>query len=106
MNEKVDVEIARRRLSIEIEGLTAFEIHAIAASVDEKIKDVEASYPKVADTSKLAIYAALELATELYKLQQAQSTNHNALENTIDRITGHLQETLTAVGAPAEAVSE
>ena len=103
MNEKVDVVIAGRRLQVEVEGLLPMEIASIATIVNEKLTEVQGLYPKVVDTSKLAIYTAFCLAVELYKLQQAEKTNHNALENTLDHISKALQQSLAAAGAAPEA---
>jgi cell division protein ZapA (FtsZ GTPase activity inhibitor) len=102
MNEKVQVEIARRRLEVEIEGLTPIEINHIANMVNEKLEDAQRLNPRMADTSKLAIHALLYMGAELYKLQQADSTSHKALENTLDHIGKTLQQTLAAAGAEAE----
>lgn len=103
MNEKVEVEIARRRLWVEVEGLTPLEINTIANTVNEKIEEAQQQNPKLADTSKLAIYALLNLAADIYKLQQAESTNRKVLENTLDHISKTLQQSLTAAGALAES---
>jgi cell division protein ZapA (FtsZ GTPase activity inhibitor) len=102
MNEKVPVEIARRRLEVEIEGLTPIEINHIANMVNEKLEDAQRLNPRIADTSKLAIYALLQMGAELYKLQQADSTSHKALENTLDHIDKALQQALEATGAEGQ----
>ena len=102
MNEKVQVEIARRRLEVEIEGLTPIEINHISNMVTEKLDEAQRLNPKTADTSKLAIYALLYMGAELYKLQQSDSTNHKALENTLDHISKTLQQSLDAAGVPAQ----
>ncbi|MBI5240615.1 MAG: cell division protein ZapA [Elusimicrobia bacterium] len=102
MNEKVSVEIARRRLEVEIEGLTPMEITIIANMVNEKLDEAQRLNQKVADTSKLAIYALLYMGAELYRLQQAESTNRKALENTLDHIGKSLQEALDAARVPAQ----
>ncbi len=106
MNEKVDVEIAGRRLMVEMEDLTPFEINAIANQVNEKFTEVQGAYTKVADTAKLAIYTALYLGADLYKLKQADSTNHKAIENTLDHIGKTLEQTLTAIGTQTTVESE
>ena len=106
MNEKVEIEIAKRRFMVEIEGLTPFEINAVANRVNEKFEEIQGAYPKVADTSKLAIYTALYLAVDLYKREQADSTSHKAIENTLDHIGRTLQETLTALGPSTTVESE
>jgi cell division protein ZapA (FtsZ GTPase activity inhibitor) len=100
MNEKVPVEIARRRLEVEIEGLTPMEISLIAGMVNEKLDEAARLNPKVADTSKLAIHALLYMGAELYKLQQAESTSRKAMENTLDHIGKSLQDALAAAGTP------
>ncbi len=102
MNEKVDVEIANRRLTIEVEGLIAMEISGIARMVQEKYEEIQNLYPKVVDSSKLAIYTALHLAIDLHQLKQHESTNRLVLENTLDHIDKTLQQTLAAAGAAAE----
>jgi cell division protein ZapA (FtsZ GTPase activity inhibitor) len=99
MNEKVDVEIAHRRLTVEVEGLMPMEIASIARKVNEKYEEVQSLYPKVVDSSKLAIYTALHLAIDLHQLEQHESTSRMALENTIDHIGKTLQQTLIAVGS-------
>jgi cell division protein ZapA (FtsZ GTPase activity inhibitor) len=102
MNEKVDIEIAHRRLTIEVEGLMPMEISSIARKVNEKYEEVQSLYPKVVDSSKLAMYTALYLAIDLYQLEQHESTNRMALENTLDNIGKVLQKSLAATGSAAE----
>ena len=103
MNEKVDVEIAKRRLTVEVEGLMPMEISGIAKKVNDKYEEVQNLYPKVVDSSKLAIYTAFHLAIDLYQLEQYESTNRMALENTLDKIGKTLQDTLTVAGATTDA---
>jgi len=102
MGEKVEIEIAGRRLAVAIEDLAPIEITVIANMVNEKLEEAQRLNPKMADTSKLAIHALLYMGAELYKLQQADSTSHKALENTLDHIGKTLQQTLAAAGAEAE----
>ena len=102
MNERVDVEIGRRRLSLDIEGLLPIEITGIAEMVNEKLKEVERKYPQVVDTYKLNIYALIELAAELYKREQAESMNKKVLENSINRIEESLAKSLAVAGEPVE----
>jgi cell division protein ZapA (FtsZ GTPase activity inhibitor) len=102
MNEKVDVEIAKRRLTVEVEGLMPMEIAGIAKKVNDKYEEVQHLYPKVVDSGKLAIYTALHLAIDLHQLEQHESTNRMALENTLDKIGKTLQQTLAAAGAEAQ----
>ena len=102
MYEKVQVEIARRRFEVEIEGLTPIEINHIANMVNEKLEDAQ-RLTRIADSSRLAIHVLLHTCAELYKIKQAEDTSHKALENTLDRIGKTLEQALTAVGSSAEA---
>ena len=70
MDDKVEVEIANRRLAVEIAGLTPMEIHSVADMVNEKLNETRLLNPKVVDTAKLAIFALLHLAADLYRIQQ------------------------------------
>ena len=41
MNEKVEIEIAKRRMTVEMEGLLPMQIQALANTVSEKIRQAE-----------------------------------------------------------------
>src|SRR5690349_17509600 len=94
MNEKVDIEIARRKLTIDIEGLTPIEINALAQKVDEKIKEIAEEYPNIADSSKLAILAALHFAVDLSRIREARDTESRAIEHKIEELVLSLQTAL------------
>jgi len=96
MNDKVAVEIAGRKLELEIEGLMPMQISLIAAQVDEKIKETKRLHPKEVDTFKLFIHTLVHQEAALFKLQDADSTNRKAVENTLDRIATALQKSLDA----------
>ncbi len=96
MNEKVDVEIFRRRLTIEIEGLTPMEIQVMAQKVNDKLVEVEEKYPKIADSQKLAIIAILEMSVEQAKEREAHDTFTRAMEHKIEELTVSLQSALAA----------
>lgn len=98
MNEKVDIEIFKRRLSVEIEGLTPMQISALATVVNDKMIEVAGQHKNIADSSKLAILTALNLAAELSKIQDAQSTALRVLEHDADHITLMLKTALAAAG--------
>ncbi|MCX5796487.1 MAG: cell division protein ZapA [Elusimicrobia bacterium] len=102
MNEKIPVIIAGLHLEVEVEGLLQMEVSSIANLVNDKLEEVKALYPNVVDTRRLAVYTALYVAIDLYKLQQAESTNRKATENTLDHIDKTLQQTLKAAGVEAE----
>lgn len=96
MNEKVDIEIFKRRLTVEMEGLTPIEIGELARKVHERMSDMAARHPHIADSSKLAILAALSLAADLYHLKQAKSTDERALETKLEKIAHSLRAALAA----------
>lgn len=95
MNEKVDIEIFRRRLTVEMEGLTPLEIDALARKVHEHMTEIGARYKEIADSSKLAILATLHLAAELEQTRQARSTEKTALERKVEELTLILRASLT-----------
>lgn len=96
MNDKVDIEIFRRKLTVEIEGLTPFEINAIAQKVHDKMDEMASQNTKIADSSKLAILAALSFAIELAKVNEARDTESRALEHKVEELTLSLQTALSA----------
>ena len=98
MNDKVDVEIFRRRLTIEMEGLTPIEINSLAQKVDEKIKEISGQNDKVADSSKLAILTALAYAADLERERTAHETQRLFLERKIDDLSHALESALSAAG--------
>lgn len=96
MNEKVDIEVFKRRLTVEMEGLTPIEIGELARQVHEKMSEMAARHPNIADSSKLAILTALALSADLYHLKQAKSTDERALENKLEKITHTLRAALAS----------
>lgn len=96
MNEKVDIEICRRRLTVEMEGLTQLEIISLGQLVDAKITEVTRANDKVADTSKLAILAALEFAAELTQLKDTHETTKRMAELKIAELAHELRGALAS----------
>jgi cell division protein ZapA (FtsZ GTPase activity inhibitor) len=97
MNEEVEIEIQRRRLKVEIEGLTEMEIHALARQVDDKMTQIAAE-SKIADSSKLAILTALTLAADLEKLSQLRETDRRIIQNKTDNLALVLKKGLADAG--------
>lgn len=97
MNEKVDIQIFRRRLTIEMEGLTPLEIKALATRVDEKMQELHEHNRGVADSSLLAILTALHFAADLEKLQDGRQTEQLALEKKVEELTLALRSALSHV---------
>lgn len=96
MNDKVDIEIFRRKLTVEIEGLTPMEISALASKVSQKMDDIAAQNPKIGDSGKLAILAALEFAIEHAKVKEAHETLTRAMEHKIEELAVSLQSALSS----------
>ncbi|MBI5202955.1 MAG: cell division protein ZapA [Elusimicrobia bacterium] len=79
LNEKVDIEIRRYKLTVEMEGLTPIEINALAGLVGDKMKEIEKD-SNIVDTYKLALLTALEFAGEVVRLKE-QIDNQKRLED-------------------------
>ncbi|MBI4348074.1 MAG: cell division protein ZapA [Elusimicrobia bacterium] len=79
INDKVDLEIRRYKLTVEMEGLTPIEINSLAQLVSEKMKEIEKD-SNVVDSYKLALLTALELAGEVTRLK-TQLENQRLLED-------------------------
>jgi cell division protein ZapA (FtsZ GTPase activity inhibitor) len=97
LNEKVDIEIGRRRLTVEMEGWTPLHIINLAKKVSDKMAEVEAHNSKIADTSKLAILTALDFAAELSRLHEAHDTEKRILENKVEELLLQLQKALSVL---------
>ena len=96
MNEKVDVLIYRRRLTIEMEGLTPMEILALAGEVTAKMEQVAAQDKKLADSSKIATLAALDLAADLMRLRDKTDTETRTVEHKLESMSLALSDALSA----------
>lgn len=95
MNEKVSVRIAKRDLSIEMEGLTELEILALAKNVDDKIASVSHAYKQV-DSHKILILVALEYAADLTQARNTYETAKLVAEQKITQLALSLQSSLGA----------
>jgi cell division protein ZapA (FtsZ GTPase activity inhibitor) len=101
LNEKVEVQIGTRRLVVEIEGLTPIEINALAQKVSARMSELQQQNNKVADTSKIALLVALSLAADLDKEVRGHEMTRRMLENSAERLSQSLRESLDA-DEPAE----
>ncbi len=68
LNDKVDIEIYGRKITVEMEGFNQLEVNALANKVDERMRQI-AKESRVVDSSKLAILTALEIAAEYERLK-------------------------------------
>lgn len=98
MNEKVDVEVFKRRLTLEMDGHTPLEISQFASQVSEKMREISARHKTIVDSSKLAILTAIEFAAELSKSQAQQDTSRRVFEHKIEQLTDALKAALAAAG--------
>lgn len=92
-NDKVDVEIYGRKMTIEMEGLSELEVNALANKVDERMRQI-AKESKIVDSSKLAILTALEVAAEHEKLRARLEGLGEAEERHLDGMIVALEKAL------------
>jgi cell division protein ZapA (FtsZ GTPase activity inhibitor) len=98
MNEKVEVQIGTRRLVVEIEGLMPMEISALAQRVSDRMAELHQQHSKIADTSKIALLVALSFAADFDKEHAAHETTKRMLENSAERLSQSLRDSLAAGG--------
>ena len=63
------VEIRRRSMYIENDGLNPEELRSVIEQVERRMAQIE-EREKLMDTSKIATIAAVEIAIELHKLKK------------------------------------
>ncbi|MBI4370770.1 MAG: cell division protein ZapA [Elusimicrobia bacterium] len=100
MNEKVEIQIGARRLLVEIEGLTPIEINGLAQQVSERLDELHRQNSKIADSSKIALLAALSFAADLDKERSAHDMTRRLLENKAEQLSSALRESLETGAAP------
>ncbi len=93
LNEKVDVVIAGRKFTIEMEGLSQLEISSIAQLVNDRMEQIKEEQ-KVVDSSKLAIMTALEIAAELQKLKSKMEDFDAVERRKVDKMLVSLSKVL------------
>ncbi|HVE12006.1 MAG TPA: cell division protein ZapA [Elusimicrobiota bacterium] len=96
LNEKVDIEVGGRRLTVEMEGLTELEISNLARMVHQRMEDIRAHNSKVVDTQKLAILTALELAADVQRLKAQLEEISGVEERRLDKMLVSLENALDA----------
>jgi cell division protein ZapA (FtsZ GTPase activity inhibitor) len=103
VNEKVEVQIGTRRLTVEIEELTPIEITVLAGRVNERMLEMQKQHPNTADSSKIALIVALSFAADLDKEARAHEMTRRMLENSADRLSQSLRDSLDAGGTKEES---
>lgn len=66
--EKVDVEVARRKFTVERDDLDAFQILAVSKELERRLAELQ-SRTGVVDTGRLAVMLALDVACDMKRLQ-------------------------------------
>ena len=92
-NNEAVITIRKRQYSMSVDGLTEMEIGGIADQVEKKMGEIEKK-TNIPDTSKLAVMAAMEFATELYNLKQKSENIREADSRKIDELVAMLEKTL------------
>lgn len=93
LNEKVDIEIRRYKLTVEMEGLTQLEVNSLAQMVSEKMTEIEKD-SNVVDTYKLALLTALEFAGEITRLKSQQDNQRMMEDRKLDEMIVAVQNSL------------
>ena len=87
---ETQVTIKGRSLTLSVDGLGPLEIMTIANQVVKKIEEIEEK-TQIPDTSKLALLAAFEFATDLYNLKQKSETSLEADSRKLDELVEKLE---------------
>lgn len=93
LNEKVDIEIRRYKLTVEMEGLTQLEVNSLAQMVSERMGEIEKD-SNVVDTYKLALLTALEFAGEITRLRSQQDNQRMMEDRKLDEMIVAVQNSL------------
>ena len=94
MNEKVEIQIGNRRLSVEMEDLLPMQISALAQLVTDRMAEIQKQHNKTADTSKLYILVMMSFAADYERERHANETMRRAIDSTAERLTESLRESL------------
>lgn len=92
-NNEAVIKIRGRSIAMAVDGLTELEIGNIADQVEKKMAEIEEK-TKIADTSKLAVMAALEFASALYNLKQKSENTAEADSRKIEDLVAKLESAL------------
>lgn len=95
INERVDIEVYGRRLTVELEGLTQLEVHSMALELTQKMASL-AKETEIVDSSKLAILCALETLAQLRQLQAQHEGIKRGEERQLEQMIASLQGALSA----------
>ena len=92
-NNEALIKIRGRSIAMAVDGLTELEIGNIADQVEKKMAEIEEK-TNIADTSKLAVMAALEFAAKLYNLKQKSENTTEADSRKIEDLVAKLESAM------------
>jgi len=93
LNEKAEIEVYGRKLTVQLEGLTLLEINALAQQLTERM-DKAFRESDIADSHKLAIVAALQILDETNRVKAQQEVVKNAEDRVLDQMISSLESVL------------
>lgn len=71
-------------------------LQELADIVDRKMRDIGGQIPSLADTGKIAVLAALNLADDLLQCQQQQEGERTEIMEKVTELTEELEQALEA----------
>ncbi|MFA6318191.1 MAG: cell division protein ZapA [Elusimicrobiota bacterium] len=98
MKDTYEIEIRKRRLAVEVEGMTQMEVNVLAKEVENKMISIEQKYD-IVDASKLAILTALELSMELNQLRESVDIARDTAEKKIIELDYALSSAVESAGS-------
>ena len=93
INEKIEIDVAGRKLTVEIEGITQLEMTSLAQRLTDKMAEISKE-SDIVDSSKLAILAALEFLAENSRINTQQDAVRRAEEKALEQIAVTLHNAL------------
>ena len=93
LTDKIEVEVYRRKLTLELEEITELEAHALAQDVSEKMEALSHE-SGIVDSSKLATLTALQYAAELSRAKNQEMTHREMAKSSVEDMIRRLRAAL------------
>lgn len=90
---KVDVEVARRKFTVDRDDLDELSIVAAAKDLESRIMKIQ-SATGIVDTSRLAVMAALDVLCDMRRLQGRLDDGDRTHEGRIEQMIISLEKAL------------
>lgn len=90
---RVRVQIFGREYEMDPGDLTPLEVQSVAAFVDERMREISESLG-IADTQKVAVLAAINIALDYLQLQEQKGTPQDETTPKIEHLTHILDQAL------------